>query len=78
MIGTIGCIVSVVMVASGLTLASFFVLLADRVSRLRYDDRVDNDRLAQAYLMIVRVSGVIFLGSWTILGIVCVIDSATK
>ena len=78
MIDTIGCIVSVVMVASALTLASFFVLLADRVSSLRYDDRVDNDRLAQAYWMIVRISAVIFFSSWITICIVATIDTVSR
>ena len=78
MIETIGLIVSAVLGGSALTLCSFFVLLVDRASKLRYDDRVDNDRLAQAYWMITWVSGVVFLISWVVLVIVCIIDSATK
>lgn len=78
MIDTIGLIVSAVLGVSALTLCSFFVLLVDRASKLRYDDRVDNDRLAQIYWMITRVSGVVFLISWVVLVIVCIIDSATK
>lgn len=78
MIDTIGLIVSAVLGVSALTLCSFFVLLVDRASKLRYDDRVDNDRLAQIYWMITRVSGVVFLISWVVLAIVCIIDSATK
>ena len=78
MIDTIGCIVSVVMLASALTLVSFFLLLADRVSKLRYDDRVDNDRLAQAYWMIVRVSAVIFFTSLVTIGIIFTICNVSK
>lgn len=78
MIDKIGLIVSAVLGVSALTLCSFFVLLVDRASKLRYDDRVDNDRLAQAYWMITWVSGVVFLISWVVLVIVCIIDSATK
>lgn len=78
MIDKIGLIVSAVLGVSALTLCSFFVLLVDRVSELRYDDRVDNDRLAQTYWMILRVSAVIFPTSWVALVIVCIIDSATK
>lgn len=78
MIDTIGCIVSVVMLASALTLVSFFLLLVDRVSRLRYDDRIDSDRLAQAYRITVRVSAVIFIVSWVTICIAATIDAAIR
>lgn len=78
MIDTIGCIVPVVMVASALTLVSFFLLLVDRASRLRYDDRIDSDRLAQAYWITVRVSAVIFIVSWVTICIVATIDTVIR
>ena len=80
MIDTIGLglIVSAVFGVSALTLCSFFVLLVDRASKLRYDDRVDNDRLAQVYWMIVRVSGVIFLASWVAMIILATIDTVSR
>lgn len=80
MIDTIGLglIVSAVLGVSALTLCSFFVLLVDRASKLRYDDRVDNDRLAQAYWMIVRVSAVIFFTSLVTIGIIFTICNVSK
>lgn len=78
MIEIIGLTISAILTISATALLVFFLLLVDRVSKLRYDDRVDNDRLAQIYWMITRVSGVVFLVSWGVLVIVCIIDSATK
>ena len=54
------------------------MLLVDRVSKIRYEHRVNSDRLAQVYWIIVMVSTMTLISSWVAMVIVAIIDAVTR
>lgn len=54
------------------------MLLVERVSKIRYEHRINSDRLAQVYWIIVMVSTMTLVASWVAMVIVAIIDTAIK
>ena len=54
------------------------MLLVDRVSKIRYEHRINSDRLSQVYWIIVMVSTMTLIASWVAMVIVAIIDTAIR
>lgn len=54
------------------------ILLVDRVSKIRYEHRVNSDRLAQVYGIIAMVSTMTFIASFVAMVIVAIVESIIK
>lgn len=78
MANTIGQIVYVTMYVSAAIMLLSAMLLVDRVSKIRYEHRVNSDRLAQVYWIIVMVSTMTLISSWVAMVIVAIIDAVTR
>lgn len=78
MIDTIGQIVYVTMFVSAAIMLLSAMLLADRVSKIRYEHRINSDRLSQVYWIIGMVSTMTLIASWVAMVIVAIVESIIK
>lgn len=78
MVNTIGQIVYVTMFVSAAIMLLSAMLLVDRVSKIRYEHRINSDRLSQVYWIIVMVSTMTLIASWVAMVIVAIIDTAIR
>jgi hypothetical protein len=78
MIDTIWYITYVTMLISGAIILLSAMLLVNRVSKIRYEHRINSDRLAQVYWIIVMVSTMTFIASWIAMMIVAAINTAIR
>ena len=78
MINTIGLIAYVIMLVSGAIILLSAMLLVSRISRIRYEHRLNNDRFYQVCWIIVMGSTITFIASWIAMMIVAAINTAIR
>lgn len=78
MVNTIGQIGYVAMLVSGAIMLLSAMLLVDRVSKIRYEHRVNSDRLAQVYGIIAMVSTMTSIASFVAMVIAAIVESIIK
>lgn len=78
MVNTIGLIGYVTMGVSAPIMLLSAMLLIERIRKIQYEHRINSDRLAQVYWMIVMVSTVTLIASWVTMVIVATIDTVIR
>ena len=78
MVNTIGQIGYVTMLVSAAIMLLSAMLLVNRVSKIRYEHRLNSDRFTQVCWIIVMVSTMTLIASWVAMVIVAIIDTAIR
>lgn len=78
MVNTIGQIGYVIMLVSGAIILLSAMLLISRISKIRYEHRLNNDRFYQVCWIIVMGSTITFIASWITMMTIAIINTVIR